>query len=119
MNVGSALAGSSSVAVLPCGAAMIDQKNCSGSPSASLEPVPSRSTVAPWPTVWSGPASATGREPDVETSTLSGSDESSPSFTISCTWYVPGWSTVKLGMATVGSSRLAVLPAGRDSNDHR
>ena len=59
-KVGMTAAGSDSIAVLPTGTAVKDQKKLSRSPSTSLEPLPSSVTVSPTRTVWSGPASATG-----------------------------------------------------------
>ena len=60
MNVGRAAAGSDSAAVLPAGRSRKRHRNVSGSPSGSVEPVPSSITIDPVNTSWSAPASAVG-----------------------------------------------------------
>ena len=76
--------GSLRAAVLPAGA-LNTQPNVSVSPSTSLEPEPSRVTVAPSVTDWSGPASATGGvlPGAVTMTTSSGALSSLPSLTTS------------------------------------
>jgi hypothetical protein len=59
-----------SVAVLPNGLPVRVHEYVSASPSASVDPLPFRVTVEPTPTVWFGPALATGAELMVLTVTL-------------------------------------------------
>src|SRR5262249_57676446 len=61
-KVGWTAVASESRAVLPAGVLVKAQANSNGSPSTSLEPLPSRRTVAPTRTVCAGPALATGAE---------------------------------------------------------
>ena len=50
--------------------------------------------------------------------TVSAAELTSPSFTTSCTTYVPNTSIVKVGNTAVGFTSTALLPAGRLTNDH-
>jgi hypothetical protein len=60
VKVGRAAAASDNAAVLPAGRSRKRHVNVSGSPSGSVEPVPSSITSEPVNTSWSGPASAVG-----------------------------------------------------------
>ena len=111
--------GLDSVAVLPLGAVVKAHRKVSVSPSTSCDLLPSSCTVASTSTVWSCPASATGREFCVVITAVSGTLSSCPSFTMSCTTYVPGRSTANVGFTIAGSDSSAVLPAGVEVNDHR
>src|SRR5258705_10304200 len=70
---------------LPGGADTKLQEKLSGSPSTSLDPLPSSTTSVPTGTVWSGPALATEREFDVLITTVSGGLSAVPSLTTNCT----------------------------------
>src|SRR2546427_4682775 len=61
------------------------QEKLSGCPSTSLDLLPSSITTAPIGTVWSAPASATGRELTVLMTTMSGELSSFPSLTTNWT----------------------------------
>ncbi len=118
-KLGVAVSAPFNVALLPAGVVVSDQKKVSGSPFASLEPVPSRLTVAPCVTVWSGPAFATGRVLLVLMTTVSAALSTKPSLTMSCATKSPARSAVNCGVAVVAPLSAAVEPAGRVSSVHR
>jgi hypothetical protein len=60
VKVGAAAVALDSVAVLPSGLDVSDHRYVSGSPFASVLPVPSTATSAPVVALWSRPALATG-----------------------------------------------------------
>jgi hypothetical protein len=84
-NVGCAVVGFDSVAALPAGTTVKAQRKVSGSPSTSLDALPSRVTVVPTKTVCGGPALATGGELVVVMVTVAGALSNVPSLTMSCT----------------------------------
>src|SRR6056297_55358 len=111
-------AGSSSWAALPSGTDINVQANVSSSSSGSLLLLPFSVTVSPTRPVLSLPAFAMGRPLTMLTVTVSGALSASPSFTTSCTTYAPWTSAWKDGVTELGLLSTAVLPAGRDANDH-
>src|SRR5262249_52876221 len=84
-NVGCTVVGFVRVAALPVGTTVKAQRKVSGSPSTSLDALPSSVTVVPTTTVWGGRAWATGGELVVEIVTVVGVLSTVPSLTMSCT----------------------------------
>src|SRR5437867_4298824 len=84
-NVGRTAVGFTRTAPLPGGTETRLHENVSGSPSASLDALPSSITSVPTGTVWSGPALATGREFAVLMTTTSGALSTVPSLTTNWT----------------------------------
>ena len=71
-------------------------------------------TVTPWPTVWFVPALAVGASRAlVVMVTVDGVLSTWPSFTINCATYVPGASTVNVGVGSVRLLSTALLPGAR------
>jgi hypothetical protein len=117
-NEANGVSAPASVALLPAGRLTKVQLKPSASPLASLEPVPSSVTSSSIVTVWSGPASATGRTLLVVTTTVSGTLATAFAVTISCTTKSPRRSAVKHGVAVAAPASTAALPSGRVVNDH-
>ena len=115
-NEANGVSAPASVAPLPAGRLTKVQLKPSASPLASLEPVPSSDTVSPMVTVWSGPATATGRTLFVVTTTVSGTLATAFAVTMSCTTKSPRRSAVKHGVAVAAPESTAALPAGRVVN---
>src|SRR5262249_17425701 len=84
-NVGWTVVGAVRVAALPVGTTVKAQRKVSGSPSTSLDALPSSATVGPTKTVCGGPALATGGELVVEMVTVAGALSTVPSLTMNCT----------------------------------